>query len=161
MVFPVKSFVLAKFQQIEHSSVTVFQELNANTIYANRDDLGQILKTDIFFNVMVMRCHTQEALGTLFIIERIIHLNISYRVCFKIMSWFSVIAGRKMLAPVIIKDCKNSSCVHPLYKAQKEPSSDYTVFKFYAQPWLALCCNCVPSGFCFVLFYLFKNETLC
>lgn len=54
MVFPVKSFVLAKFQQIEHSSVTVFQELNANTIYANRDDLGQILKTDIFFNVMVM-----------------------------------------------------------------------------------------------------------
>lgn len=68
------------------------------------------------------------------------------------MSWFSVIVCRKMLAAVIMKDCKNPSCVHPLYKTQEEPSSDYTVFKFYAPLWIAFCCNCVPSErvlFCF------------
>lgn len=39
---------------MEHSSLIVLQGLNVNSIEVKDGDLGQTLKVDIFFHIMVM-----------------------------------------------------------------------------------------------------------
>lgn len=83
------------------------------------------------------------------------YLNLSYRVCFKMMSCFSVTVCRERLAAATMKDCTNSSCAHPLYKVQKEPSSHYSVQILWTTV-ASFMLNCMPSRLIFVLFYPLK-----